>query len=251
MNIQLKEEWLQEEKANFRGWDFSHLDGRWSSEDLPWDYKSVVNRYRRPEQNLLDMGTGGGEFLLSLGHPYANTTVTESWKPNIRLCEKRLAPLGIRVCPVEDAGCLPFEDNSFDIVINRHASYGTGEVKRVLKPGGMFLTEQVGGENNRPLSQKLIENLQPQFAGFTLKTELERFEEKRFKIRYQGEAFPESRFYDIGAVVYYAKIIEWEFPGFSVERCYGRLCTLQKELEERGFIESREHRFIFAAQNIK
>ena len=37
----LKEE---EEKAvsSFSGWDFSYLDGRWSDEDLPWDYKEIV-----------------------------------------------------------------------------------------------------------------------------------------------------------------------------------------------------------------
>ena len=29
------------------------------------------------------MGTGGGEFLLTLDHPFYNTVVTESYPPNV------------------------------------------------------------------------------------------------------------------------------------------------------------------------
>ena len=80
MNIQrLKELWKQEEaQAHIRGWDFSHLNGRYTEEqDLPWDYKNVVRSYLKNNMELLDIDTGGGEFLLSLGHPHKNTTVTE------------------------------------------------------------------------------------------------------------------------------------------------------------------------------
>lgn len=251
MNSKLKEEWLREEQEIFQGWDFSHLSGRWESEELPWDYTTVVNEYRNPDQKLLDMGTGGGEFLLSLKHPYENTSVTESWAPNIQLCKERLEPLGIKVSAVENISRLPFADDSFDIVVNRHAAYDADEIKRVLKPDGMFITEQVGEKNNILLSQRLIENYRPKYLNFTLKAELERFEDKRFVIRYRDEAFLQSRFYDIGAVAYYAKIIPWEFPGFSVEHCYEKLCALQKDLEQFGFVESSEHRFILAAQNMK
>ena len=68
----LKKLWLAEEAAaHMKGWDFSHLDGRYSEgQNLPWNYRSVIDRYRRSEHRLLDMDTGGGEFLLSLGHPY-------------------------------------------------------------------------------------------------------------------------------------------------------------------------------------
>ena len=63
----LKKLWLAEEAAaHMKGWDFSHLDGRYSEgQNLPWNYRSVIDRYRRPEHRLLDMDTGGGEFLLS------------------------------------------------------------------------------------------------------------------------------------------------------------------------------------------
>lgn len=244
----LREEWCAEEAAPFKGWDFSHLDGRCEEEPLPWDYKEIVNQYRRPEQKLLDIGTGGGEFLLSLGHPFANTAVTESWEPNIRLCKERLQPLGIRVAPTQEDAPLPFADGAFDLVINRHASYDAAEIRRILKPGGVFVTEQVGGENNRSLSERLLGAFQPQFPGFGLGREAERFRAEGFTILRWEEYFPRLRFFDIGAVVWFAKVIVWEFPGFSVERCFPQLCELERERAERGFVESREHRFLLVAK---
>jgi hypothetical protein len=93
----LRQTWLAEESAPFSGWDFSRLDGRMITEPLPWNYRTIVERCLRPNFKLLDMGTGGGEFLLSLNHPPQNTCVTEAYPPNIELCFKQLAPLRITV----------------------------------------------------------------------------------------------------------------------------------------------------------
>lgn len=95
--IELKKEWESEEEFSFKGWDFSHISGRWKSEDLPWDYYSIVTPYLKATDTLLDMGTGGGEFVLSLGHPHDLTSITESYEPNVELCNRELAPLGITV----------------------------------------------------------------------------------------------------------------------------------------------------------
>ena len=37
---------------------------------------------------LLNIETGGGEFLLSLNHPKHNTSVIEGYQPNVELCKK-------------------------------------------------------------------------------------------------------------------------------------------------------------------
>ena len=132
--------WAQEEQsAEMHGWDFSHIRGRVVEAPLPWDYKQKVLDFLKPQSVILDMGTGGGEFLLSLRHPFSQTSVTESWQPNFELCEKKLAPLGITVRKTEEDKPLPFADNSFDLVLNRHDSYDVNEVRRVLKPGGYLL----------------------------------------------------------------------------------------------------------------
>lgn len=143
---ELYRQWLwEEDAARMKGWDFSHLRGRYEEEqDLPWDYEQAVRTFLRPDKELLDMDTGGGEFLLSLGHPCNKTSATEGWPPNADLCRHRLVPLGIRFQQADGGGPLPFADGAFDLILNRHGSYGPAEVCRLLRPGGTFITEQVG-----------------------------------------------------------------------------------------------------------
>ena len=65
----------EEHVAHIHGWDFSHIEGRYTEEtDLPWNYQNIILDYLKPEMKLLDIDTGGGEFLLSLRHPYVKTS---------------------------------------------------------------------------------------------------------------------------------------------------------------------------------
>lgn len=248
---ELKELWKKEEQATFKGWDFSYLENRWDEEELPWNYEEILKKYLKPEYKLLDMGTGGGEFLLSLKHPYNNTSVTEMWIPNVELCKERLEPLGIQVKQVFNDSELPFEDNTFDIIINRHASFDIKEVKRILKPDGIFITQQVGGKNNEVLSKALIKDIARLYEDNTFDNNLKNLRNNLFEILYANEYFPYLRFKDIGAIVYFAKIIKWEFPNFSVENCFDKLCKLNEELNVKGYIESLEHRYILVCKKQK
>ncbi|MDD2578706.1 MAG: class I SAM-dependent methyltransferase [Eubacteriales bacterium] len=252
MNIdQLRQQWESEENQTFRGWDFSCLDGRWHSEALPWDYRALIQSKLNQTDRLLDMGTGGGEFLLSLKHPCHLTAVTEAYPPNIDMCQTTLAPLGIDVQPTSDDQPLPFPDDSFDCVINRHESYDPEEVRRVLKNDGYFITQQVGGLNNRDLSRRVIKDFEPEFPAFMLKNETAALRAAGFEILFEQEAFPPVQFFDVGAFVYFAKIIEWEFPGFSVEKAWNELLVMQQEIERHGKIQGTEHRFVIMARNRK
>ena len=244
--LDFKTLWQREERAAFSGWDFPHLDGRWESEALPWDYEQIVRARLRETDRLLDLGTGGGEFLLSLGHPHALTAATEAYPPNVALCRERLAPLGVEL-GVPEGNKLPFDDARFDLVIDRHEEYDPAEVFRVLKSGGWLITQQVGGQNNRALSQRLIDGFVPAFEHVNLADCSRELEAAGFAVRQAQEAYPKLRFYDVGALVYFAKIIEWEFSGFSVEAAFDGLLGCQREIEERGFVESTEHRFVIVA----
>lgn len=114
----LIQQWKAEEEiAYIHGWDFSHIEGRYQEEeDLPWDYRAVIEEFLRPEMKLMDMDTGGGEFLRSLGHPCENTAAMENYPPNVALCKEVLFPLGIDFRPGDGKGVFPFEDSSFDMV---------------------------------------------------------------------------------------------------------------------------------------
>jgi SAM-dependent methyltransferase len=169
----------------------------------------------------------------------------------VALCKRKLEPLGICVKQVFKNDQLPFEDNSFDIVINRHETYVVKEVKRILKVSGLFISQQVGGKNNNNLSERIIRNFKPLDINFDLSHELIFFNKEGFEVIYTNEYFPYLRFYDIGAIVYWARIIKWEFPNFSVENCFEQLYNLEIEKNKNGYIESKQHRFIMVLKNNK
>lgn len=252
MNInELKKEWITYEKAKFEGWDFSYIKDSWENENLPWNYAKIVKQYLSSGLELLDMGTGGGEFLLTLNHPYKNTSVTEGWQPNIELLKDKLVPLGIKLVPIGDDDMIDYPDNSFDIVINRHESFNVEEVKRVLRPNGMFITQQVGGKNGNRLSNMLIPNFQPKYKDLNLKNTVQNLKKLNIDIIYADEYFPYQKFFNMKALIYYANTIEWEFPGFSVEDNFDQLLNAFKELTRRGYVLNYEHRFIIVACNKK
>lgn len=248
---QLLAQWLAEERAaHIHGWDFSHIHGRYQEEqDLPWNYGELVRRYLRPESRILDIDTGGGEFLLSLRHPCRLTSATEAYPPNAALCRETLVPLGIDFREADGADPLPFPDGSFDLVLNRHGEYIPQEIFRILKPGGIFMTQQVGAENDRELVQLLLPKVPPlPFPKQYLHIAREELAACGLIILDGQEAFRPIRFWDVGALVWFARIIEWEFPGFSVESCLDGLCRAQALLERDGVIQGMIHRYLLIAQ---
>ncbi len=244
--ITVKKSWFEAEKQEFRGWDFSHLEGRWEESPLPWNYLEIINQHRQPEHSLLDMGTGGGEFLLSIGHPHHLTSVTEGYPPNYDLCRRHLYPLGIEVRQISDDSNIPYANRAFDLVINRHESFDAGEVWRVLKPGGIFITQQVGGMNNRNLAKILILDFEPLFPHHHLAENVTLL--SRFEVLRAEEFFGEHKFFDLEALIHFARISEWEFPEFSVNTCCSGLCQLDKILTKNGFVSGILNRFIIVAR---
>lgn len=251
MNSQfLLDQWKAEEAAaHIHGWDFSHISGRYTEQDdLPWDYRQVILQRLKPHMQLLDVDTGGGEFLLSLGHPYALTSVTEGYPPNVALCKSKLSPLGIDVRAADGKAHLPFDDESMDMVINRHGDFNAEELFRILRPGGLFITQQVGAENDRELVELLLGQTEMPFPQQYLSIAKSAFEQDGFDILQAEECFRPIRFFDTGALVWFARIIEWEFPGFSVDQCREQLFRVQSLIEQNGCVEGKIHRFLLVAQ---
>lgn len=244
-------QWLAEERAaHIHGWDLSHIRGRYQEEDdLPWDYEQLVRQYLQPESRILDIDTGGGEFLLSLGHPCSLTAAVEGYPPNVSLCRETLSPLGIDFREADGGGALPFPEESFDLVLDRHGDYDPREVFRVLKPGGTFLTQQVGAENDRELVELLLDPPPPlPFPKQYLSIAAQQLDGCGFTILDAQEAFRSISFRDVGALVWFARIIEWEFPGFSVGKCLDGLRKAQQILDQNGVIEGRTHRYLLIAR---
>lgn len=247
---ELKRIWKKEEAiAHIHGWDFSHIQGRYEEEnDLPWDYEKVVRQYLKNDSKLLDYDTGGGEFLLSLNHPYCKTSATEGYPPNVELCRETLLPLGIDFKECANPSKIPYENEAFDRIINRHGDYDAKELFRLLKKDGIFITEQVGGDNERDLVEMVLPGTAKPFPHLNLKEQRKVFEDAGFQMIRAEEAYRPILFYDVGAFVWFAHIIEWEFPDFSVDRCFPQLLEMQRMIDTTGKIEGTIHRFLIVAR---
>ena len=238
------------EAAHFSGWDFSWLEGRLIEHPPPWDYRQIVLEHLTDATSLLDMGTGGGEFLASLPGLPIDTQATEAYPPNIKIAKERMESLGIRVHALNDGEKLPLPDESFVLVINRHESFDPMELSRILKPGGLFITQQVGGRDNITLNHILAPGINLEYADWDLVEAVKGLTAAQLNIKIQQEAFPENRFLDIGAVVYYLKVIEWQIPGFDVQQALDRLKQLHQHILESSHFLTQTHRFLIIAEKI-
>ncbi len=240
---------LKEKDAGFSGWDFSYLTQTRRKQEFPlsWNYFNEVRRYSREANSLLDMATGGGEFLARLEPRPQKTEATEGYPPNIDVAQKRLEPLQIRVHPTEDEFTLPVKNESFELIINRHASFAASELNRVLTSGGHFITQQVGGLNDLELNL-LLQAPESEFSGWNLEAAVDLLKSAGLNIIKSKEDITKTRFYDLGAIIYYLQAVPWQVPDFSVEKYEEELYTLHEFLETQGFMDVTCHRFFLIAK---
>lgn len=243
---------LKDVNKEFLGWDFSLITGtgRMSSGLLSWSYGSMARSLIQDAESVLDMGTGGGEFL-SMLRPFPGFVfATEGYRPNIALAREKLEPLGVTVVPIEEDKDLPFADDQFSLILNQHESYSPNEVRRIIQENGIFLTQQVGGLDCIAVNKSLGAAVNHEFENWNLARAVQQLEENQFEVLYGNEEFPIQRFYDIGALVYYLKAIPWQVPGFSIEKYEESLYEIHKTILYKGFIDVKQHRFVMKARAI-
>jgi len=248
---ELFELFLEDAKHHFSGWDFSYIEDRMVTEPLTWSYRSRVIPLIRSTDSLLDMGTGGGELLYSLQPLPKETYATEAYKPNVPIAQKKLESIGVKVIEINESDeKLPFEDEKFDLIINRHEYYSPIEVFRILKKGGLFLTQQVGGKNDLEFNNflKAPIDIDSQSPDWDLKYAVKDLEDAGFTILQEIENSPKTKTYDIGAIIYYFKAIPWQLPDFTIEKYLNKLIALHHEIEKKGYFETTSERFFILAK---
>jgi SAM-dependent methyltransferase len=247
---------ISEAEAHFSGWDFSYIAGREAEVPLRWSYISEVLLRARKSQALLDMDTGGGELFSRFAPFPMQTYATEAYPPNVPIARQRLEPLGIQVIQVDEDESLdhrlPFGDNFFDLVLNRHGYYWPPELYRILQPGGVFLTQQVGDRNDVGIRQLLgAPEAFPNIEWADLIEAVSNLRQAGFRILKQLEDLYPQRFYDVGAIVYQLKAVPWQIPDFSVEQYFERLKEIHAQIQQDGFVDVEEHRFFIIAEKPK
>lgn len=241
----LVSEALQQE---FSGWDFAYLKDRWKESPTSWDYAQIVRDHIKPEETLLDMDTGGGEVLSSLMPLPKNTYATEGYIPNVPVAKARLEPLGVKIVQIFGDDKLPFKNHAFDLVINRHGSYISEELYRVMKSGSSFITQQVGGQNNFELNELLQESPAFRYSYWTLELASQQLTDAGFEILEQKDEYPETIVSDIGALVFHLKVISWQIGDFSVEKYRDKLLGIHQHIQKHGGLKIKSHRFLIVAK---
>lgn len=239
---------LVDEAANapIEGWDFGWLEGRATEERPSWGYARLVAERVTTAASLLDLETGGGELLASVPHLPPCTVATEAWGPNVSRATARLQPRHVSVVAA-DGENLPFREGSYELVISRHpVATCWEEVARVLTPGGRYLSQQVGPRSMVELTevflgpQHLPPRREPEQAALRAGAAgLSVLDLRKARLR--------ATFLDVGAVVYFLRLVIWIVPDFTVTRYRRRLLALHHQIQASGPFVAHATRFLIEA----
>lgn len=243
-----------EQAASFSGWSFPDFDVRPLEPGPSWDYERLVCEAARDATAVLDLGTGGGEFIASVRDSLpGRLVVTEEWHVNAPVAYRRLAPLGAGVVRARSL-MLPFRDATFDLVIDRHEELSPSEVARVLRPGGRVVTQQVGPENWRELRRYFVGataglrgsrvgdfgDIRGDYArGFaSAGLTVVRDEQHDYKVAYGA----------LGVMVFMLLVTPWTIPDFDVERDLDALLALEAGCTTEDGLVLTWSRFLLVAK---
>lgn len=235
-------------RAPVDDWDFSWLDGRAIEERPSWHYFDLVAEHAASATCLLDIETGTGNLLADLPVLPPLAVGTDAHPPSIACAAPRLRARRAHLVQTTPADLrLPVRSGSFDLVVSRHPiATDWTEVARVLALGGRYLSQQIGPDSLRDLSEALMG---PQPPGTSRSPDDARRAASGAGLvvdRLEAER-PRTTFHDIGAVVYFLRLVVWIVPGFSVDRYRPQLRRLHHHIAEHGAFETTASRFLLTA----
>lgn len=237
------------------GWNFSWFEGRATEERPPWGYARILaDRMGAlagvPGAAALDLQTGGGEVLATIPAGPPVLVATECWPPNVEVARRNLVVLGAQVVGMDDEyDDLPFDDAVFDLVVSRHpVGVRWDEIARVLKPGGTYLSQDVGHGSVGELTEFLM-GPQPEPDGPTRDSKWSVLDAEAAGLTVVDlrEFRGRMEFYDIAAVVHFLRKVIWIVPEFTVEAYRDRLRSLYDRIEAEGPFVATSVRFLIEA----
>ncbi|MDD5071833.1 MAG: methyltransferase domain-containing protein, partial [Patescibacteria group bacterium] len=134
--------------------------GGWSKKGLDLtprggDFYEVVKKKLKGDEVALDIGTAEGNNFLRLAPCFKKGIGIDIEPEMINLAQKNKKRYGAKnvIFKCMDAKKLKFPADSFDIITVKHSPLFFKEACRVLKPGGLLITQQVHETDKLNLKQ--------------------------------------------------------------------------------------------------
>lgn len=237
------------ERAPITGWDFGWLEGRATEHRPSWHYFDRIAERVQGVASLLDIQTGTGNMIAALPGVPPLTAATEGYAPNVPIAARRLRGRAAHLLWTDESQpALPFRTASFELVTSRHPVVTWwDEIARVLRRGGSYLSQQIGPHSLRELSEFFLGPL-PSRPQRDPEAARRAAETAGLVVTDLRDERPRTEFYDIGAVVYFLRLVVWTVPGFTVEKYRDRLETLHEQIERDGAFRTTASRFLIDAR---
>ena len=176
------------------------------------------------------------------------TVATEGFPPNVRVAAPRLRAVGASLVETEaDRAALPFTRDAFELVTSRHpVDVWWSEIARVLRPGGTYFAQHVGPHSLRELSEFFVGAL-PEQSKRDPEVERRGAEAAGLIVLSMRTERPRAVFSDVGAVVYFLRLVPWIVPGFSIATHRQRLRALHEVIVRHGGFETTASRVLVEA----
>jgi hypothetical protein len=116
----------------------------------------------------------------------------------------------------------------------------------VQGPGGRFITQQCGGTNHTELND-LIGIPRPPYEAWCLEKAAAQLRTVGFEAVTGREQFTTTRFHDVGAIVYYIRVVPWQAPDFRATNYLEPLRAMHHRIETAGPLTIRAHHFLVEA----
>jgi SAM-dependent methyltransferase len=230
------------------GWDFSWFAGRAIEQRPSWGYAKLLAERMAKAEAALDIQTGGGEVLASIPIAPPLLAATESWPPNLEIARRNLAKFKATVVEVDDVADLPLPSDHFDLVVSRHpVATRWDEIRRVLRSGGTYLSQDVGAGSARELTDFMM-GPQPVHPSRSPMAAVADAEVAGLDVVDLRQEALRMEFYDIAAVVHFLRKVIWIVPGFTVDAYRDRLAELHDFIERHGPFVAYSQRFLIEAR---
>ncbi len=134
--------------AKEQGWNFKAIKPKVENKS-GYDYYKEVLLCIFPNTKMLDIGCGSGEKSIKYFSGAKKIVMIDNEPEMLKRVRANITQMipekGRKKFEVKigDKEKLDFADNSFDVVVSRHCGAKVSEIYRVLKKGGIFISEDI------------------------------------------------------------------------------------------------------------